>query len=135
MEFRASKLQLFLAAAGFVAASGASVAQQLGEIVVESAPPKVEQVKAYAGATQRINLLSVKYGVTYADLNLATHAGALALEKRIGDAAKKGCDQIDRMYPLEPAPAGDPPCVKTAVEQAMVKAHEAVAAAEANVKK
>jgi len=135
MGIGTSKLHLLVAAAGIVAASGASVAQQLGEIVVESSPAKVEQVKGYAGAMQQVKLLSVTYAVTYADLNLATHSGALALEKRINDAAKKGCEQIDKMFPLEPAPAGDPPCVKTAVEKAMLKAHAAVATAEAGAKK
>ena len=135
MGIGASRLHTLAAAAAIVAASGTSVAQQLGEIVVESSPAKVERVKGFTGDTQQVKLLSVTYAVNYADLNLATHSGAVTLEKRINDAAKKGCEQIDKMFPLEPAPAADPPCVKTAVDKAMVKARLAVANAEAGAKK
>jgi UrcA family protein len=134
MDIRASKLHVLVAAGGMLA-GGAGLAQQLGEIVVESSPATVQRVKGYVGDTQQVKLMSVTYAVNYADLNLATHSGALALEQRIHDAAKKGCDQIDKLYPLEPAPAGDPPCLKTAVDKAMVKARAAVAHAEAGAKK
>lgn len=124
-----------LMAAGFAMASETAVAQELTEIVVESAPPHVQNVPGPAGATVHTQLISVKYRVNYADLDLTTHSGAAALEQRISDAAKKGCAEIDRAYPLTAPPRGDTTCFNNAREGGMVKARAAIAAAEAKAQK
>lgn len=126
------KMLVAIAAAGFTLA-GTAVAQTT-EIIVEA--PHVERTGDRAPATGApINLISIRYRVATSDLNLATHSGAQALEQRIKDAAKKGCAEIDKLYPLATPAADDKPCVKTAVDGAMPKAHELIAAAESKAKK
>ncbi len=121
-------------AAGVLLGAGA-FSQDMNEIVVESSPAHVERAPGPAGATVHYDLISIKYAVMYSDLDLSTHSGAVELEHRINADAKKGCAAIDKQYPLAMPASGDKPCVKTAVDGAMAKAHEAIAAAEAKAKK
>jgi UrcA family protein len=125
-------------AAGALLSVGA-FAQDMNEIVVESSPAHVERAPGSAGSTVHYDLISVKYAVKYAvmysDLDLSTNSGAVELEHRIKAAAKKGCADIDKQYPLATPASSDKPCVKTAVDGAMAKAHDAIAAAEAKAKK
>jgi UrcA family protein len=107
----------------------------MNEIVVESSPAHVERAPGSAGSTVHYDLISVKYAVMYSDLDLSTNSGAVELEHRIKAAAKKGCADIDKQYPLATPASSDKPCVKTAVDGAMAKAHDAIAAAEAKAKK
>jgi len=121
-------------AAGALLSVGA-FAQDMNEIVVESSPAHVERAPGSAGSTVHYDLISVKYAVKYSDLDLSTNSGAVELEHRIKAAAKKGCADIDKQYPLATPASSDKPCVKTAVDGAMAKAHDAIAAAEAKAKK
>jgi UrcA family protein len=121
-------------AAGVLVGAGV-FAQDMNEIVVESSPAHVERAPGAAGSTVHYDLISVKYAVVYSDLDLSTHSGAMELEHRINAAAKKGCATIDKQYPLAMPASDDKPCVKTAVDGAMAKAHDAIAAAEAKAKK
>jgi UrcA family protein len=121
-------------AAGALLSVGA-FAQDMNEIVVESSPAHVERAPGSAGSTVHYDLISVKYAVMYSDLDLSTNSGAVELEHRIKAAAKKGCADIDKQYPLATPASSDKPCVKTAVDGAMAKAHDAIAAAEAKAKK
>ena len=121
-------------AAGALLSVGA-FAQDMNEIVVESSPAHVERAPGSAGSTVHYDLISVKYAVMYSDLDLSTNSGAVELEHRIKAAAKKGCADIDKQYPLATPASSDKPCVKTAVAGAMAKAHDAIAAAEAKAKK
>jgi len=120
-------------AAGALAGGGA-LAQEMNEIIVESSPVHVERAPGPAGSTVHYDLVSVKYAVMYSDLDLSTHSGAMELQNRITAAAKKGCAAIDKQYPLATTAPNDKPCVKTAVDGAMAKANEAIAAAEAKKK-
>jgi UrcA family protein len=77
--------------------------------------------------------ISLSYRVSYADLDLGTKAGAAALEKRVQTAAAAACKEVRRVYP-ESEP-GDSACAKNAVDEAMVRVREVVAAASAAPKK
>jgi UrcA family protein len=77
---------------------------------------------------QKMPSLSIVYKVSYADLNLATHSGAVELEKRVTDSATQACAQLVKLYP--DTAEGDPPCVKGAVKNAMTQANKLIAAAE-----
>jgi UrcA family protein len=70
----------------------------------------------------------IVYKVSYSDLNLGTHSGAVELEKRIKDSATKACQQLAKLYPE--TTEGDTPCVQGAVKSAMAQANKAIAAAE-----
>ena len=71
--------------------------------------------------------------MSYSDLDLGTKAGAAALEKRVQAAAAAACKEVRRVYPE--AEPGDSACAKNAVDEAMVRVREVVAAASAAPKK
>lgn len=108
-----------------LAVSLPSVAQQTPEVVVEA--PHVEST-----TVKGTPALSIVYKVNYADLNLATHSGAVELEKRIKDSAHKVCAQLQKLYP--DSVDTDPPCVQAATKKAMSQADKAIAAAEKGAK-
>ena len=128
------KISLAVAAAAVAVAYGASAAEPLTEVIVEA--PKVVHSAQRSPTGAPIDIASVRYRVSYADLNLATHSGAVTLEQRITDAAKQACKQLESATGPGAFPvSGDPPCIKTATDGAMKQAHEAIAAAEAKAKK
>ncbi|MGO8974132.1 MAG: UrcA family protein [Steroidobacteraceae bacterium] len=71
--------------------------------------------------------MSVSYGVSTKGLDLASHDGAVELERRINDAAKVACKEIFKQYPEATPPQAD--CVKAATDKAMARAHELEATA------
>ena len=73
--------QVALAAVAGLALGGVSVAQQLPEVVVEA--PHVEKTTQAGAMGRALPAMAISYRVNYADLNLATHSGAVELEKRI----------------------------------------------------
>jgi UrcA family protein len=119
-------LHIALATIGALVVGGPSLAQQTPEVIVEA--PHVEKTTQAGPMGQRLPALSIVYKVSYSDLNLATHSGAVELEKRIKDSATKACQQLAKLYP-ETA-EGDTPCVQGAVNSAMAQANKAIAAAE-----
>ena len=125
----ARAVALSVAAAAVALAYAASAAEPVTEVIVEA--PKVThtgQKAAPLGAA--IDLASIRYRVSYGDLNLATPGGAKVLEERIGDAAKRACKQLeDSLPPNSFSAPDDPPCVKSAVDGAMKQAREAIAVA------
>lgn len=126
---RARAIALGVAAAAVTVACGAYAAEPLTEVIVEA--PKITHTGAKAAPLgAAVDLAAIRYRVSYGDLNLATPAGAKALEERINEAAKRACKQLeDSLPPNSFAAQGDPPCVKTAVDGAMKQAREAVAGA------
>jgi UrcA family protein len=126
---------LFGVAAGFFAcaaiASGARAEQIEGVDVAASRIVK-EQVGTAMNLAP-IYSISLSYRVSYSDLDLSTKAGAAALEKRVQAAAATACKEVRRVYP-EAEPGGSA-CAKQAVDEAMVKVREVVAAAGAAPKK
>ncbi|MBS0395261.1 MAG: UrcA family protein [Proteobacteria bacterium] len=117
------------AAAALALALAATAAEPVTEVYVEA--PKVVHSGAREPATGApVDIVSIKYRVSYGDLNLATPAGAKALEDRIHDAAKRACRQLEAETPPGTVNATtNPPCVKTAVDNAMKQARAAIAAA------
>lgn len=123
---RVGTFHFALATVGFLAVSCPSLAQQAPEVVVEA--PHVVTTKEKGGR----ELYSLVYKVNYADLNLATHSGAVELEKRVKDSATKACAQLRKLYPL--SEDTNPPCVDTATKNAMMQANQAIVTAEKGTK-
>jgi len=123
-------LRIALATIGALVVGGPSLAQQSSEVIVEA--PHVEKTTQPGPMGRRMPALSIVYKVNYADLNIATHSGAVELEKRIRDSATQACQQLAKLYPdtIE----GKTPCVEGAVKGAMEQAKKAIAAAEKNAK-
>jgi UrcA family protein len=122
--------RLSLLAVAIAAAAGlARAAEPITEVYVE-APKLTRSTSKEQPLGAPVDLASIKYRVSYADLDLATPIGARTLEDRINDAARRACHQLEASLPPNSIAAqGDPPCVKTAVDGAMKQAKEAIAAA------
>ena len=99
------------------------------EVIVEA--PRI----SHTGSRSRplgapVELALIRYRVSYADLDLATRAGARALEERINDAAQRACKDVEsHVAASEVSQPDEPSCVKSAVDGAMRQAREAIAAA------
>lgn len=119
-------LHIALATIGALVGGGPSLAQQTPEVIVEA--PHVEKTTQVGPMGQRIPALSIVYKVSYSDLNLATHSGAVELEKRVKDSATKACQQLAKLYPE--STEGATPCVEGAIKGGMAQANKAIAAAE-----
>ena len=118
--------QLTLGVAGSVVLAGTLLAQPVTEVTVKATrESKIVVGRAPTGAA--IEEISLMRRVSYADLDLSTKSGADALEKRVNDAAKGACDELDKNYPLTEKSAPD--CTKAAIKDAMVDVRAVVAAA------
>ncbi len=107
--------------------SGLVFAQNMEEITVQGTRVLDEKSAGRSSTGIPIRDVSLSYGISIADLNLASQYGPIELEKRVHDAAKAACEEIGRRYPLS-TPSNEV-CTKVATDKAMVKVHELVAAA------
>ena len=123
---RVETRHIAFATIGALVLGGASLAQQIPEVVVEA--PHVEKTTQGGPMGQRLPAVSIVYRVNYSDLNLGTHSGAVELEKRIKDTATKACQQLARLYPE--STEGETGCVQGAVKSSMAQVNKAVAEAE-----
>jgi UrcA family protein len=117
-------LHIAVGAISGLVASWPGLAQQ-AEVVVEA--PHVESTTVKGAPA-----FSIVYKVSYADLNLATHSGAMELQKRVKDSATKACAQLAKLYPN--TVESDPPCAQAATKNGMAQADKAIAAAEKGAK-
>jgi UrcA family protein len=116
--------------AGCAILVGLAGAQAVEEITVEA-----ERV-IDAGQTPHgmpIREVTIRSKVSYSDLDLATDAGAGALEDRVEQAAKSACKEMNVKFPA--AGSGEEVCVKEAVSGAMVEARKVIDAARATAAK
>lgn len=105
--------------------SSSAVAQDVGEITVQ-ATRLAKTTFRISGGIPVVDA-SLSYGVSYADLDLASHAGAMELEKRVHNAAMAACKEIAKQVPDATPSVED--CAKDAEGKAMVKVRELEAAA------
>ena len=126
-------IQVVLTAVALAMTGTSAIAQQTetSEVKIEASRSVQRIGTSTIGAP--IEIVQLTRRVNYADLDLATHRGALDLERRINDTAKAACKQLDTLYPLGttegPGKEGKS-CVKAAVDSAMVQAQASIAAAE-----
>jgi UrcA family protein len=114
------------AASGF--ASGTAAAQSAeGVTVTVSRSVETRVGTNYSGLP--IKDVSLSYAVNLKDIDLASTAGAGELDKRVNDAARAACKDISRLYPI--SKPDDTACAKAAVDRAMPRIRELVAAARA----
>lgn len=74
----------------------------------------------------------ITHRVSYADLDLRTHAGAVELRKRVQETARAACRQLDDLYPLETKQA--PECTQTAIAAASPQVRSAIASVRREAK-
>jgi len=130
-------MQAALTAVAFGVTSGAVMAQQTEELqeVTITGTREVNTTVGRAPTGRQVEVIQMIRRVSYADLDLATRVGAAELEKRIEEAAKKDCKDLFTLYPGSSsggigALGTEGPCVKNAVDGAMVQAKAAMAAAD-----
>jgi UrcA family protein len=119
-------LQLALAVFGLAIAGGVAAAEPAVEVTVEAARPTTTVERSYTGTP--VEMITLTRHVSFADLDLTTHAGAVELEKRVNDSANAACTKLDTLYPLTAKQS--PACTKTSTDKAMVQVRAAIAAAE-----
>jgi len=108
------------------AVSTVVVAEDMGEVTVQASRVVKQTVGKTASGVPIVDI-ALSYGVSAKDLDLASHAGAMELQKRVADAARAACKELGRQYP-DSLP-GDADCTKAATDKAMVKVNEMLAAA------
>ncbi len=123
------RVSLAVAAAAVAVAYGASAAEPATEVIVE-APKVVRSHERVSALGAPVQVSSIRYRVSYGDLNLATPAGAQLLEKRIHEAAVQACKDLDAIIAPGPPTQDNPPCVKSAVDGGMKQAHAAIELAQ-----
>ena len=116
-----------LAAAAFALIGPIAAAQNVEEVTVQGT--RVMTTEAAGRTSTGIPLVdvSLSYGVSVADLDLASQYGPIALEKRVRDAATAACEELGRKY--SDATPNDADCIKVAMNEAMVRVRELEAAA------
>ncbi len=105
---------------------GVAVADDMGEVTVQASRVVSKTVGTTASGIPIVDV-SLSYGVSAKDLDLASHSGAMELQKRVADAATAACKELSRQYPN--STTSDADCVKTATAKAMVKVNEMLATA------
>jgi UrcA family protein len=121
------------AAIGLLAVTSVStivLAQDMGEVTVQATRVSKERVGTTASGVPIVDS-SLSYGVSVKDLDLSSHAGAVALQKRVTDAARTACKVLGRQFP-DTTPSDDAECEKAATAKAMVRVNELLAAAAKN---
>jgi UrcA family protein len=113
-------------------ASAAAVAQQADQMPNDkNEAVKVERTtRSYTGIP--IEHLEVDRPVSYANLDLTTPSGAAELKRRIAEAAKEACQQLDTADPFDLSDTDDFSCVKAATGSALKQANAAIVAARTN---
>ena len=136
MMIRVSVVRVATALMGLGIVAAAAYADDLPQIVVEATAPVHTQTtnEHPPGGVAPVGLLSVKYQVRVEGLDLTKHADVMTLEDQIAVAAKKGCAEIQKQYPLH-SMSDEQACVTNATKKAMVQAKDLIAAAEKSAKK
>lgn len=114
---------LIAATSAFLA--GSALAQPYDgptESVIVVAPRLSVDTTRLNGPMERASL---SMQVRYDDLNLLTRSGAHELRWRIWRTANEVCDRLADAYPVYQL-STDRPCVRTAYENAMVRAYGAI---------
>lgn len=96
------------------------------DIIVTAPRVSVEKAGKGPSGIGTIMVYSADRRVSFADLDLTTDVGIDAFKARIRDAAKDGCAQISKEYPL----VRDDSCERVAIARANVQADQIIEAAK-----
>lgn len=110
----------------------AALADNAMETIVVRAEAMTKTVVGRTTIGAPIEEVTLIHRVSYADLDLATHSGAMALKRRVRETARLACEQLDKLYPLEEKQ--EPACIQDALHGAQSQIDEAIASAEHQAK-
>jgi UrcA family protein len=114
-------------------ASGVVFAQdkdQTSEITIQGKQVQVTKTVEQPFSGEPIDRYSFTTPVNLDNLDLSTPAGVAALKKRVAEAAKEGCDELQQAAAPMDLLADDDTCVQESTAEGMVKARAAIAAAK-----
>ena len=118
-------------AAGLCLTGSALAADELPTITIGAAVMAKTDIGTSSSGVP-LEKVTITHRVSYADLNLATHAGAAELQRRVKETARAACKQLRELYPLE---ANDTfQCARHAVAQASPQVENAIAGATREAK-
>jgi UrcA family protein len=122
-------LSVAIGLAGSLWLGGVAIAQTTEEVTVTAAGVVEKDAGGAPGGARVLNM-SFSYAVSYKGLDLASHAGAVELQKRVKNAARDACKEISRQRPLAHLTPDEDGCAKAAADKAMISVNELIAAAE-----
>lgn len=120
-------LSLLLVTAAMLSMSTAFAADQL-ETVSVTAGAMVKSVVGRSTIGAPIEEVTLTHHVSFADLDIATHTGAVALKRRVEQTAHAACRQLEKLYPK--SGESQKTCVRHAIADATRQIDRAVDAAE-----
>jgi UrcA family protein len=103
---------------------GAAIGQTTVKEVVVEAPQVVHQTLGKTSSGGYDELVSVDHHVKFNDLDLTKAQDLATLQERVRAAARNGCAQLKKLYPLS---NHDPDCVKKAIAHTMPQVRAAAA--------
>jgi UrcA family protein len=112
------------AAACLAIIGGAALGQTKVKEVVVEAPQVVHQNLGRVPTGGYDELVSVDHHISFSDLDLTKAQDMATLQDRVRAAAKNGCEQLKKLYPLA---THDPDCVRKAVAHTMPQVRAAAA--------
>jgi UrcA family protein len=122
---------LAIALATVSAAAFAQQADQTPNVKIEAGKVQKTEVRVdYTGIP--VEQLQVDRTVSYADLDLTTPSGAAELNRRVTEAAKEDCEQLDTADPIELSDTDHASCVRTATDGVLKQVKAAIVAAQTN---
>jgi UrcA family protein len=139
-EYRRSDMTISKLRFGFplaivlATASAAAVAQQADQAPnAKIEAGKMEQTEVRVDYTgMPVEQLQVDRTVSYADLDLSTPSGAAELNRRVTEAAKEDCEQLDTVDPIDLSDTDAASCVRTATDGVLKQVKAAIVAARTN---
>ena len=103
----------------------------MGEISITAPYTTYRHIVGRTSTGIPVEQLSLARPVSYADLNLRKQADVMEFERRINQAAKQACGQLNTMYleALYPPMPSDQHCVRDAAYGGMTQANFVIASA------
>jgi UrcA family protein len=103
---------------------------QTSEITIQGKQVQVTKTVGRPYSGEPIDRYTFTTPVSYDNLDLSTPAGVAELNKRVAEAAKEGCDELQQAAAPMDLLADDETCVQEATAEGMAKARAAIAAAK-----
>jgi UrcA family protein len=103
---------------------------QTSEITIQGKHVQVTKTVERSYSGEPISRYTFTTPVNFDNLDLSTPAGVAQLKKRVAEAAREGCDELQQVAAPEDLLADGQTCVQESTAEAMVKARAAIAAAK-----
>ena len=111
--------------------SGTAFAQdQISEITIQGKQVQVTKTVERSYSGEPIDRYTFTTPVNFDSLDLSTPAGVAQLKKRVAEAAREGCDELQQVAAPMDLLDDDQTCVQESTAEGMVKARAAIAAAK-----